>query len=272
MDDPDLTMNTTILLATAKLAATRAADHAFSHPDRRHDANSVSRFDVKHKLDVECEAIATRTVLDAFPGSTIIGEESAHPGAMTPPPSSGIEWIIDPIDGTINFFHGMPYWNCSVAVRVDGVTMAGVVCAPELGLCFEATADGPALCNGKPIRVSSETDLKKATFHTGSDKEEPVGEAFRFFNLFATMVQRPRVYGAAALDICFVASGAAEGYFEHGIYIWDYAAADLILARAGGRSELLRDHGGYRGAYYATSGRPSIHEPVKEAILPLLRS
>ena len=265
-------MNTTLLLATAKLAATRAANYAHSQSGRRHDANSISRFDIKHKLDVECEALATRTLLGAFPDSTIIGEESNTLSNDPPPPPKGIEWIVDPIDGTINFFHGMPYWNCSIAVRVDGVMKAGVVCAPELGLCFEATDDGPALCNGEPIHVSSETDLKRAIVHTGSDKEEAPEDAFRFFDQFARIVQRPRVYGSAALDICFVASGRCEGYFEHGIYIWDYAAADLILRRAGGKSEILRHHGGYRGAYFATSGQPSIHDALKAAILPLLRS
>lgn len=265
-------MNTTLLLATARLAAARAANYALSQSGRRHDAKSVSRFDVKHKLDVECEAIATRALLDAFPGSTVIGEESATPASDPPPPPRGVEWIVDPIDGTVNFFHGSPYWNCSVAARVDGVTKAGVVCAPELGLCFEATDDGPALCNGEPVRVSAETDLGRAIVHTGSDREEPPGDAFRFFDKLALLAQRPRVCGSAALDICFVASGRCEGYFEHGIYIWDYAAADLVLRRAGGRSEILRRHGGYRVAYLATSGQPSVHDPLKAAILPLFRS
>ena len=192
----------TSLLAVARLAATRAGDHARCNGLRRQDVNTISRHDVKHKLDVECQTIATQTILAAFPGHAILGEETA--GAERPAPA-GVEWIIDPIDGTVNFFHGLPYWCCSVAARLDGVTQAGFVYAPEMGLAFEAASDGPALCNGQPLQTSACTDLARALVHTGTDKADGTSRSSRFFDALAMVVQRPRIMGAAALDICFVA-------------------------------------------------------------------
>jgi myo-inositol-1(or 4)-monophosphatase len=255
----------TSLLAVARLAATRAGDHARCNGLRRQDVNTISRHDVKHKLDVECQTIATQTILAAFPGHAILGEETA--GAERPAPA-GVEWIIDPIDGTVNFFHGLPYWCCSVAARLDGVTQAGFVYAPEMGLAFEAASDGPALCNGQPLQTSACTDLARALVHTGTDKADGTSRSSRFFDALAMVVQRPRIMGAAALDICFVAQGASDGYFEHGIFIWDVAAAALILARAGGTSEILKAHGGYRLAFLASNGH--LHSELKTRLLQVM--
>jgi myo-inositol-1(or 4)-monophosphatase len=106
-------------------------------------------------------------------------------------------------------------------------------------------------------------------FHTGADKNDSASkEAFRFLNAIAGSVQRVRVCGAAALDICMVASGATDGYFEPGIYIWDTAAADLVLRRAGGRGEILKSFGGHKIAYLATNGK--IHRKISNILNPLI--
>jgi myo-inositol-1(or 4)-monophosphatase len=252
----------TALLAVARLAAIRAGDHARHSHGRRDEVNALSRHDVKHKLDVECQQIATATIEAAFSGQTILGEETAGDEYPAPP---GVEWIIDPIDGTVNYFHGLPYWCCSIAARTDGVLQAGVVYAPEMQLCFEAAIDGPALCNSRPIQCSSRTHLPHALVNTGTDKSEDPSRSFRFFNALATRVQRPRIMGAAALDICLVAQGASDGYFEHGVYLWDIAAASLILTRAGGTSEVLRAHGRYRLAYLASNGH--LHGALRDALM-----
>jgi myo-inositol-1(or 4)-monophosphatase len=255
----------TALLAVARLAACAAGDHARLNLARRHDTNSLDRHDVKHKLDVECQQVATETILRAFPGDDVLGEETA--GAESPPPA-GAEWIIDPIDGTVNFFHGLPLWCCSVAVRVNGVMTAGAVYAPELGYCFEAACDAPARCNGAPIGVSATARLDHATVHTGCDKHVDPARVFCFFSSIAEVAQRPRLLGSAALDICLVACGKADAYFENGIYLWDMAAAGLILERAGGRCETLKERGGYRRAVLATNG--ALHAPLRARLLPLL--
>ncbi len=257
----------TLLLAAAKLAAMRAADYASSQSARRRDANSASRKDVKHKLDVECEALAREVLTNAVPGSAILGEESCTVfDGPEPAAPAGVEWIIDPIDGTINFFHNYPYWCCSIAARLDGEIVAGVVYSPEMHLCYEATADGPALCNGEPIHVSDIADPQLASVHTGEDKSLTEDGFIDFFASVTANCQRPRIYGSAALDVCFVAHGRADGYFQTGIYIWDIAAARLIAERAGGKAEKLLSRGGYKMALLVTNGRDAVHAALKSCL------
>lgn len=256
-----------LLLAVAVQAAHRASHHAYAHQERRQDANSVAHNDVKLKLDEECQAIAIRTILDSFPDHSILAEEDTEELAALKARASEYQWIIDPIDGTVNFFHGNPYWCCSVAVRRNGETLAGAIVSPDQGLVYEAALGGPALCNGEPLRVSATAAADEAQVLTGADKsEEPEQKPFRFFNAIAAIVQRPRVCGSAALDICAVARGAADAYFEPGIYIWDIAAADLILRMAGGTGSALRRFGGHKLAYLASNGR--LHDVLQQALEP----
>jgi myo-inositol-1(or 4)-monophosphatase len=118
------------------------------------------------------------------------------------------------------------------------------------------------------MRVSQTGRADRATVHTGSDRSEDPSRAFRFFNRLAAAVQRPRILGSAALDICFVAAGRADAYFEHGIFVWDVAAAGLILERAGGVCEVLKDHGAFRMAVLASNGR--LQAPLRAMLLPLI--
>lgn len=259
-----------LLLAVAVQAARRASQHAFSHQERRQDANSVEHNDVKLKLDEECQAIAIRTILESFPEHSILAEEDTEELSRLKARASEYQWIIDPIDGTVNFFHGNPYWCCSVAVQRNGETLAGAIVAPGQGLIYEAAVGVGALCNGAPIQVSKTVRADEAQVLTGADKSEDAAQKpFRFFNAIAERVQRPRVCGSAALDICAVARGTADGYFEPGIYVWDIAAADLILRMAGGRGEALHRFGGHKLAYLASNGS-GLHDVLAEALKPLI--
>jgi len=251
-----------LLLKTAVAAAKAGSAYAVKGRSRNQDANLISNHDVKLKLDVECQQVVTETILKAFPDHAVLGEEDDEHQTAAP---DAYEWVVDPIDGTVNFFHGSPYWCCSVAVRRNGEMLAGCVCSPDMGLVFEATAEGPALRNGSPIRVSKISEMDMAIVHTGADKSaSPESGPFRFFNAIAGLIQRPRICGAAALDICMTAAGASDGYFEPGIYIWDIAAADLILRRAGGQSTILRTFGGHRLAYLGSNGL--IHKPLLDTL------
>ena len=256
-----------LLQAVAVQAARRASQHALANRDRRLDANSVARNDVKLKLDEECQHIAIATVLDAFPDHSVLAEEETGEPATSA--AAEYQWIIDPIDGTVNFFHGNPQWCCSVAVRRGDETLAGAVAAPETGCLYEASLGGQALCNGEPIHVSDVSEPSESLVCTGADKSEsPEKRPFRFFHAIAERVQRPRVFGAAALDVCAVACGAADAYFEPGIFLWDIAAGDLILRMAGGRGSVLRSFGGHKIAYLASNGR--LHGFFESLLLPLL--
>ena len=259
-----MTPPVTQLLATALLAARRAGDYVLANLDRRDDALRVERKDVKHALDVEAQEVATTVLRDAWPDHAILGEETAD----APLPDAPVRWVIDPIDGTVNFFHGLPLWCVCVAAQIEGRTVAGVVYAPELGLTFEASLDSPATCNGRVLRVSKTATTQLATIHTGTAKNLMGEHAFRLLRHVNEIAQRPRIMGSAALDICFVASGKADAYFEAGIFIWDIAAAGLILERAGGKIEILKDYGAWQMATLATNG--IIHDACKDALAPLL--
>ncbi len=252
------------LLAVARHAARCAGDHVLAQHNRRSDTEHVLRHDIKHKLDREAQEIATATILAAFPDHAILGEETADAAL----PASAIRWVIDPIDGTINFTHGLPLWCCSIAAQLDESTVAGVVYAPELGLLFEAQTDQPAFCNGQPLHVSRITRLDQALIHTGADKDQSGLASFRFLTRIAEVAQRPRLTGSAALDICWVASGRTDAYFEPGVYLWDVAAAGFILARAGGSGEILQQYAGHKMAFLATNGQ--LHGPLRNTLLPLL--
>ena len=252
------------LQAIASLAARRAGEHVLANLHRRADVNTILRTDVKHKLDVEAQETATAVILSAFPEHAILGEETCD----APLPESDYVWIIDPIDGTINFFHGLPWWCCSVAVRHNGQALAAAVFIPEMHQMYEATADGPALCNGAPIRVSTTCRTDLAILATGADKADLGERAFRFMRRVSEVAQRPRILGAAAVDMCMVAAGKLDGYFESGIYVWDMAAASLIVERAGGRCAVLKAYPKYRLAFLATNGR--LHGACRDALLPLL--
>jgi myo-inositol-1(or 4)-monophosphatase len=252
------------LLAIAQLAARRAGDLVAANMHRRLDTATLTRHDVKHKLDLEAQIVATGVIQATCEKPAILGEETWN--RMLP--DAEVLWIIDPIDGTINFFHGLPFWCCSVAACMNDTVVAGAVYAPELHLMFEATIDGPALCNGEQLQVSATARLDLALLHTGTDKSDTTPAAFRFLQRITEIAQRPRIMGSAALDMCYVAAGKTDAYFEPGIFIWDMAAAGLIVERAGGKCETLKRYDGYRMAVMATNGK--LHTPLRNAIWPLL--
>lgn len=197
-----------------------------NNPHRRQEVAQSFDHDVKLIMDRECQTIAEQTVHRHFPDHAILGEE----GSITK--AHAFEWIIDPIDGTANYTRGLPSWCCSIAVRRESEILAGCVFIPVVDECFAATADGPALCNGRPIHSSTVPTLGKATFFTGLTKD--IDErAIRFFGDAARAAHKVRIIGAAAIDTCHVACGRSDGYFEPGLYVWDIAAAGLIAERAG---------------------------------------
>ena len=254
----------TQLQAVATLAARRAGEHVLGNLHRRADAKSVLRTDIKHKLDVEAQDIATSVIHAAYPDHLIFGEESETPC----PPDDGYVWIIDPIDGTVNFFHGLHWWCCSVAVRYNGKTLAAAVFIPEHSEMFEAAHDGIATCNGIPIHVSEQSDPELSIMATGMGKWRNKEIPLKIVRAITELVQRPRMMGAAAADICMVAAGRFDAFFESGIYLWDMAAAGLILERAGGICDVLAQYPNRRLAVLATNGK--FHDTCKKVLLPLV--
>ncbi|MCF7849048.1 MAG: inositol monophosphatase [Kiritimatiellales bacterium] len=249
MQNPTLTD----LLDTAVLAAQTTGRHALLNKERRTEVNEALAHDVKLALDVECQAILEDVILGKFPGHAILGEE----GIVKNDPD-GYEWIIDPIDGTVNFAHGFHYWCVSVAVRHHGKILAGCVYAPELDELYTAHMESGALKNGKPIQVTAISDVKRATVYSGLTKDIHTSEdlAFKYFHALALNTFKVRILGSAALDICNVACGNAEAYFEPGIFLWDVAAASLIAEKAGATTTIhLRPEEAHGVRVLCTNGK-----------------
>ncbi len=227
------------LLDTAICAAEAAGKHALENKARRTETNETFEHDIKLVLDVECQKIAEEVIASEFPEHGILGEEDIHPNSAT-----AYEWIIDPIDGTMNYSHGFPYWCCSIAVRYHEKILAGCVYAPEFGDYYTAHIEEVAKLNGEPIRVSETDYLPESMIFTGLSKHmesanEPHLEMFR---MLALNTQKVRINGSAALDLCHVAAGSSDGFFETSIYLWDYAAAALIAEQAGAVLSLFPQH------------------------------
>jgi myo-inositol-1(or 4)-monophosphatase len=251
------------LLDTAVRAARTAGGHALANRHRRHETVLVAAHDVKLKLDLECQEIAWDIVRTAFPTHAILAEESADAvQALENANESPYTWVIDPIDGTVNFTHGLPNWCCSVGVNYQGKTVAGAVFAPVPQELFTATCGGPACCNGTPLSVSNITTMKESLVLTGLDQKPNTNmPPLSLFRELSDHVQKTRVMGSAALDLCRVAGGQADGYFETGIYTWDVTAAGLIVEMAGGRTDILVQGAAHRLMFMASNGL--IHDEFK---------
>lgn len=253
------------LLACAVAAAKDAGNYVLRNIARRGEVARRLKHDVKLKLDIESQARAEAVIRRHFPDHAILGEEDPEDAAR--PPVKGVEWIIDPIDGTVNFSHGLPLWCCSVAVRKGRKFLAGAIYAPVLRELYTATRSGPALKNGKKLAVSKVASISDSIVFTGVDKNIDRGVLpYTVFGKLTANVQRTRVMGCAALDICKVACGQGEGYYESGIFIWDIAAAGLIVQRAGGKVEILLEEAGNRMSFLATNGK--VHGALRNLIQP----
>ncbi len=241
MNNPSLSH----LLDVAICAAEAAGKHALNNKERRSETNETFDHDVKLVLDVESQKAAEAIIAQEFPNHGILGEEDTAPNL-----ASDYEWIIDPIDGTLNFSHGFEYWCTSVAVRHKNRVVAGCVFAPDFDAYYTAHIEDEAKLNGRPIHVSPTDRLSRAMLFTGIPKEmeQKPDMHFRRFRMLALNTKKLRINGAAALDLCRVADGTADGFFEDGIYLWDYAAGVLIAERAGAVSAVYPDAGRPHGA------------------------
>ena len=195
-------------------------------------------YDIKLEIDKEAQRVITKVILADFPDHCILGEE-----AITGNPNADVRWVVDPLDGTVNYFYGIPHYAVSIAAqeRQGGnqwETVAGVVLAPEIDELFATEKGQPATLQGKPIHVSNRTELSEAIVAIGFFKSaETINRSLEHFGQIIHRVRKMRLMGAAALDVAYVACGRYDAYIEYGIKLWDIAAGQLILENAGGRVE-----------------------------------
>ncbi len=186
--------------------------------------------DMVTEVDRDSEALIVARILAARPADAILGEEGGgQPG------TSGVRWVIDPLDGTTNYLYGYPAYAVSIAAEFEGVAVAGVVFDASRGDIFEAALGRGATLNGQPIRVSGKRELASALTGTGFGYD-PQRRALQGAVLASLLphIRDIRRGGSAALDLCAVACGRLDAFFELGLGPWDWAAAALIIREAGG--------------------------------------
>lgn len=255
-------------LAVAVEAAHAAGRLMRDHWHKPKRINSASRHDVKLELDVRCQERIEALLRRFDRAIPVLGEEGSD-DRMT----AAQRWVVDPIDGTVNYAYGIPHACVSIALqqRSDGgperyETRAGVVFDPFAQELWTAIRGGPALLNGRKISVSNRTRLGEAIVSIGFAKSRfTLGRMLPLLNALLYRVRKLRIMGAAALAMTYVASGRFDAYVEHGLRLWDIAAGGLIVECAGGefwREPLRRQHS-YR--IMAHNGH------LRSALLPLMR-
>lgn len=195
-------------------------------------ATKSAAADIVTQADREVEALIRERVLAARPGDGFFGEEGGDSDAST----SGITWIVDPIDGTVNYAFGLPMWAVSIAASdANGQTLVGVVELPVLSEEFVAVQGRGASLNGNPIAVA-EPPHAGAMLATGFGYD-PATHASTLATITEVMpmARDLRRMGACAVDLAYVAAGRLDGYFERGVNLWDYAAGRLLVTEAGGQ-------------------------------------
>jgi myo-inositol-1(or 4)-monophosphatase len=252
------------LLAVAREAAAAGAEVLLPRFGRERASGSKSSpTDLVSEADLASER-AIRDVLAARrPDDGILGEEGTGDVAG----STGLRWVVDPLDGTVNFLYGLPQWCVSVAVEDGEGTLAGVVHDPVRDEAFCATADGEALLDGESLLGSGRAELARALVATGFGYESDVRRAqATVVARLLPVVRDIRRAGSAALDLAWLAAGRYDAYYERGVQHWDVAAGLLVCARAGLEERRLEARDG------APAGVLVAPEPLVEPLLELVGS
>lgn len=209
--------------------------------------------DVVTEVDRMSEAMIREAIAARYPDHEVLGEEEG-----LAPRESRFRWIVDPVDGTTNYAHGFPYYCVSIGLSIDGQVVAGAVYQPIWDEMYSAARGEGATLNGNPIRVSGVEELRRALLSTGFPYDViQTGVNYGPFRAMLHHSQGVRRAGSAALDLCQVACGRYEGFWEPGLSAWDVAAGALIVEEAGGRVTNYRGDpfDPYAREILATNGR-----------------
>ncbi|XP_050336976.1 inositol monophosphatase 1 [Bactrocera neohumeralis] len=204
---------------------------------RQEFEEKANDIDLVTATDKEVEQLLINGLLDVFPDHKFIGEEESAAGGAPNKLTDAPTWIIDPVDGTMNFVHSFPHSCISIGLKVNKVTEIGIVFNPMLGQRFSSRRGQGAYLNGRRIHVSGQKELGKSLvtseFGTSRDTEK-LKVVFENFQNIVPKVHGFRMLGAAALNLCMVALGAADINFEFGVHAWDVCAGELLVLEAGG--------------------------------------
>jgi myo-inositol-1(or 4)-monophosphatase len=202
--------------------------------------NFIDAHDIKLELDVHCQKVITKILHDAFPQISLLGEEGRSGDA-----NSEYRWVVDPIDGTVNYFFGMPHAAVSIALqrRTGKIyeTILGVIYGPFTDELWTATLGGKTKLNGRVVRVSKRSRVGDSVIAMGFSKsKENLEKSLPHLNRLARRAKKIRVMGSAALELAYVACGRLDAYVERTINLWDIAAGALMVECSGGEMFLKK--------------------------------
>jgi len=222
-------------LALAIHAATEAGKLLranFGAPDATVD--EATHHDIKLALDKESQDLITQILLESRPGDALYGEEGIAGNQ-----ESERQWIVDPIDGTVNFFYSIPHFCVSIALRIGDEIVVGVIHDPMVGETWTVEKGGLPMLNGVPIQASKREKLEESILFVGCGKdEEALKTGVERFRKASLRARKMRMMGSAALGMAYIASGRLDAYVESRISLWDIAAGKLLVELAGGKVEL----------------------------------
>jgi myo-inositol-1(or 4)-monophosphatase len=220
------------------------------------------------RVDQLAEAAIIEVIRDHYPDHSILAEESGASG------DHAVQWIIDPLDGTTNYMHGFPVFSVSIGVMEDGELQHGVVYDPMRQEIFSATRGQGAQLDGRRIRVSKQTTLRGALIATGFPYRMTEAHMDAYLKMLRQVmietagVRRP---GSAALDLCYLAAGRVDGFWELGLSKWDIAAGALIIREAGGRISDFRGTDNFLESGNVVGGTPKVYAALSKLLAPMAK-
>ena len=244
-------------LQTAIQAAKEAGQFLRENFHKTKTVDEALRHDLKLALDKESQDLITRILLEKFPDHALYGEEG-----LAGNQKSNHQWIVDPIDGTVNFFYGIPHFCVSIALRIDGQLTLGVIYDPMVDELWTIEKGGQPTLNGRPVSVSDRTLLEESVLFIGCGKtEEALATGLDRFKKGSLRARKMRMMGSAALGMAYIASGRLDAYVESRISLWDIAAGQLLIEATGGKVTLT-PHDDKPDVYsiVATNGKIPINE------------
>ena len=234
--------------------------------EKDHDVQLKGAIDLVTEIDHQSEKFLLAEITRRWPSSRFVAEESGESG------SGEITWYIDPLDGTVNYAHGIPIFGVSIACAWDGATRLGAVYDPMRDEMFSAQRGRGAHLNARPLKVTRVAELSQALLVTGFPYNTWTAKVnnLEFFGRFARMTQGVRRLGSAALDACYVAAGRFDGFWELSLQPWDVAAAGLIAEEAGARVTNLQGGEDYLSPPQSVlAAGPDLYEKMTEVLRQL---
>ncbi len=250
-------------LATAVEAVIRAGEMQMARFGSGVRVDKKGAIDLVTEVDIDVERMFRGLIAERFSDHDVLAEEMGQPRA-----GASHRWVFDPLDGTTNYAHGIPIYCATVALEIAGQPVVGAVYDPNRRELFTAERGLGAWVNGTPLRVSSAATLLDAVLVTGFpyDVRERFREILDLFGAFVREARAVRRLGSAAIDLCWVAAGRMDGFWEQGLHAWDTMAGGLIVQEAGGQVTALDGRPWQAGSGQCLASNGLIHHAMLDTI------